>query len=205
MLEDGKLHIYIQLATFSARMGLPPTPWEDKMFAQKGDLFHNQAQTVTWLPSYFHQVSRQLRVGTSANIETALAGDPNAESLGPFAAAAADTECIFYRRTCYVPPAYMSLFLAGPLSPREAWFTIKGQIDTDNNAVSCSPLVDYLRAALTLTTPNASPALALAANPVALVSDLELMTHRQRILERDFLMLNVSQSNIQHSRIATQL
>ena len=61
----------------------------------------------------------------------------------------------------------MPLFLAGPLSPRQAWFTLKAQIDMDNNAVTCSPLVDYLRASLTLTTVNVLPALALAANTVA--------------------------------------
>ena len=143
MLDDGKLHVFLQLAKYSARMGLPATPWDDQMFAQKGELFHNQAQTVQWLNSYFHQVGGQLRVGTSALIDTALAGDPNAENLGPYVAADADTECIRYRRTCYVPPAYVPLFLAGPLTPREAWTIVKGQIDTDNNAAQCKPLVDY--------------------------------------------------------------
>ena len=205
MLDDGKLHIFLQLAKYSARMGLPATPWDDQMFAQKGDLFHNQAQTVKWLTSYFHQVGGQHRVGTVASIDTALAGDPNAEHLGPYAAADADTECIRYRRTCYVPPVYVPLFLAGPLTPREAWIAVKGQIDTDNNAVSCAPLVDYFRAALTLTAGNALPPLAVAVNPVAPLSDAELMTHRRRILERDFPMLNVSQSSMQQSQIAAQL
>ena len=205
MLDDGKLHVFLQLAKYSARMGLPATPWDDQSFAQKGELYHNQAQTVKWLPTYFHQVGGQLRVGTVASIDTALVGDPNAESLGPYVAADADTELIRYRRTCYVPPVYVPLFLAGPMSPREAWFTLKAQIDTDNNAVACSPLVDYLRASLTLTTVNVLPALALTANPDAPVSDFELMTHRRRILERDFPMLNVSQSSMQQSQIASQL
>ena len=205
MLDDGKLHVFLQLAKYSARMGLPATPWGDQSFAQKGELYHNQAQTVKWLPTYFHQVGGQLRVGTVASIDTALVGDPNAESLGPYVAADADTELIRYSRTCYVPPVYVPLFLAGPMSPREAWFTLKAQIDTDNNAVACSPLVDYLRASLTLTTVNVLPALALTANPDAPVSDFELMTHRRRILERDFPMLNVSQSSMQQSQIASQL
>ena len=205
MLDDGKLHVFLQLAKFSARMGLPATPWDDQMYAQKGELYYNQAQTVTWLPDYFNQVRGQLRVGTSAAIDTALAGDPNANHLGPYIATDADTECIRYRRTCYVPPVYVPLFLAGPMTPREAWFTVKAQIDTDNNAAHCAPLVDYLRASITLTTLNAPPALSLGVNPIAPVSDMELMTHRRRILEKDFPMLNVSQSNIQSSQIATQL
>ena len=205
MLNDGKLHIFLQLAKYPARMGLPATPWDDQMYAQKGELFHNQAQTVKWLPDYFYQVGGQLRVATAAAVDTALAGDPTAEHLGPFNANDADTEMIRYRRTCYVPPPYVAMFLAGPMSPREAWVALKGQIDTDNNAGDCESLVNYLRAALTLTNQNALPALALTANPDAPVADMDLMTHRRRILERDFPMLNVSQSNIQNSQIATQL
>lgn len=205
MLNDGKLHVFLQLAKYSARMGLPATPWDDRMYAQKGELFHNQSQTVTWLPDYFYQVGGQLRVATAAAIDTALAGDPNAENLGPYNANDADTEVIRYRRTCYVPPAYVPLFLAGPMSPKQTWMTVKGQIDTDNNAADCEPLVDFMRAAITLTNLNALPALALTANPVAPVADMELMTHRRRILERDFPMLNISQSNIQTSQIAAQL
>ena len=120
MLNDGKIHIFLQLAKFSARMGLPETPWDDEMFAQKGELFHNQAQTVNWLASYFHQVGGQLRVGTSVHIDTTLSGDPNAESLGSFVAADTDTEYIRYRCTCYIPLVYVLLFLVDPLIPKEA-------------------------------------------------------------------------------------
>jgi len=104
MLSDGKLHVFLQLAKYTARMGLPPTPWDDQLYAQKGELYHNQAQTITWLPDYFNQVRAQLRVATSNFIDTALAGDPDAEFLGPFVDADADTEVICYRRTCYVSP-----------------------------------------------------------------------------------------------------
>lgn len=91
MFDDGKFHVYLQLAKYSACMGLPATPWDDELFAQKGELYHNQAQTVNWLPTYFHQVGGQLHVGTVASMDTALVRDPNAESLGPYAAANTDT------------------------------------------------------------------------------------------------------------------
>ena len=60
MLDDGKLHVFLQLAKFSSHMGLPATPLDDQMYAQKGELYYNQAQTVTWLPDYFNQVRGQL-------------------------------------------------------------------------------------------------------------------------------------------------
>ena len=40
-LPDGKLHIFLQLARFDARMGLPATPWDNNLYVQKGEFFHN--------------------------------------------------------------------------------------------------------------------------------------------------------------------
>ena len=56
-LPDGKLHIFLQLARFDTRMGLPATPWDNRLYVQKGELFHNQAQLVTWESSYFHEAN----------------------------------------------------------------------------------------------------------------------------------------------------
>ena len=206
MLTDGKVHIFLQLAKYaSSRMGLPANPWDDQLFAQKGGLHQNQVQTVTWLPEYFNQLRAQLRVAAPPAIDTALAGDPNAEFLGPFVDTDADTELIRYRHTCYVPPCYIPLFLTGPLSSRDAWIIVKSQFDTDNNAVSCSALVDYPRAAITMSTANALPALALAANPTAPLADHELMNHRRRIVELDFPFLSTTQQSLQQSQITMQL
>ena len=67
-LPDGNLHIYLQLAKFNTRMGLPPTPWDDDlMFIQKGDLINNQSVIVQWNNQYFHQVQNQIRVPTNTS------------------------------------------------------------------------------------------------------------------------------------------
>ena len=116
-------------------MGLSPTPWDDQLFAQKGELYHNQAQAVTWLPDYFNQVCTQLRVATPNAIDTALAGDPNAASLGPFVDGDADTEAICYHHTCYVLPCYVPLFLAGPLTP--------GMLGTSSNTRLMQTIILY--------------------------------------------------------------
>ena len=63
-LPDGKLHIFLQLARFDARMGLPATPWANSLYVQKGEHFHNQAQLVSWESTYFHQANVSLRVQT---------------------------------------------------------------------------------------------------------------------------------------------
>lgn len=204
LLPDGKLHIFLQLARFDARMGLPPTAWDNHSYVQKGELFHNQAQLVSWDTAYFHQGQASLRVQTPAAIDTSFAGDPAATFLGPHDPLDADTELIRYRRTCYVPPAYVPLFLASPVTPRQAWETCRAQIVTDNREVECAPLIDYFRAAITRTTANVLPSLAVA-SPNPPLADADLMSHRRRILEQDFPLLGSARATIQQNQIAAQL
>ena len=51
--DDGLLHVYLQLTKFHTQMGLPATMWDEQMYCQRGKLYHNQAQMVTWNPAYF--------------------------------------------------------------------------------------------------------------------------------------------------------
>ncbi len=202
---DNKLHIYIQLARFNARLGLPPTPWDDNMYIQKGDLHHNQSVIVQWQDDYFHQVNMQIRVPTPAALDTLLAADLNADALGPFNAQDADTELIRVRRTCYIPPAYVPTFLASPLTPRQAWELVRGQIVADNREAHCAAIINFLRAALTRSQNNQPVELRLAAAPTAPVADEILLTHRRRIVESDFPQLNQALPQLQQHQIATQL
>ena len=204
LLPDGKLHIFLQIARYDTRMGLPATQWDNHLYVQKGELYHNQAQLVTWDSSYFRQGNASLRVQTPAAIDTSFAGDPAAVFLGPHDAADADTEVIRYRRTCYVPPAYVPLFLASPVTPRQAWETCRAQIVAEHREVQCAPLIDFFRAAITRTTANVLPALGVA-SPNPPLADTDLLSHRRRILEQDFPLLNSSQTSIQQNQIATQL
>ena len=91
------------------------------MYCQKGELYHNQSQMVTWNTAYFCQVNGAIRVLTREAIDTAYAGDCKAVYLGLFADDKAGTELIHIGRTCYVPPAYVPMFLEGPMNPRTVW------------------------------------------------------------------------------------
>ncbi len=205
MHPDGLLHVYVQLAAFHPRMGMPATVWDNSMYIQKGDLHHNQSVMIQWLDNYFHQVNNQIRVPTAAAIDTTLAGDANLQIIGPYNQNDADTELIRVRRTVYVPPAYVSIFLASPLTPRQAWDRVRGQIVVDNREVACAALVDFLRAALTTSQPNQPPLLALAIAPTAPVADAVLLNHRRRILESDFPQLNQNLAGLQQTEIAQSL
>jgi len=202
--DDGKLHLYLQLDKFHTRMGLPRTQWDEAMFCQKGDLFHNQAQLVFWLQEYFHQLNGQVRVGSRAAIDTALAGDPAAELLGPFAAVDADTELVRVRRTCFVPPAFVPAFLASQLTPKEAWQQVGSRIINENREADCVALLDFLRVSMTRSGVGLLSSLAVQA-PTAPVADAVLLNHRRRIIERDFPALNAALPQLQQNLIAQEL
>lgn len=205
LLHDDRLHVYLQVDKFHTRLGLPPTPWDDLMFAQKGDLYRNQAVLVEWKADYFHQLPQQVLVPTPATIDTILAAQPDVTLLGPYAQGEAGTELVKVRRTCFVPPKYVPLFLGSPLTPREAWERVRGQIVVDNQEVACIALIKYLQAALTRLGAGMAPALMLPEAPTAPLADALLLEHRRRILEEDFPALSEGQVHTQHNQIAERL
>ena len=102
--DDGLLHVYLQLAKFHRRMGLPAMQSDEHMVCQHGELYRNQAQLVTWNAAYFHPVNAAVHVPTRDTINTSYAGDNDAVFLGQFGDNDAGTKVIRICRTCYVPP-----------------------------------------------------------------------------------------------------
>ena len=204
-MHDDRLHVYLQADKFHPRLGLPATPWDDLIYAQKGDLYRNQAVLVEWKSDYFRQINQQLLVPTAATIDTVLAAHPEAELLGPYAQAEAGTEIIKVRRTCFVPPRYVPMFLAGPIMPRDAWERVRGQIVVEGQEVACQALIKFLQAAITRAVAGAAPLVSLVESPVAPLADALLLDHRQRILEEDFPQLNHQLIGLQQDQIAASL
>ena len=159
-------------------------------------MYRNNGRLVIWLPSYFRQVNVAIRVPLANTIDTAFAGDADALQLRPFVDDDADPEPICVRRTCYVPPAYVPLFLvAGNLSPREAWMAVHGQNVIDNRAQEC----------ITIPALNQPPVLTIAP-PVAPLADPILLDHRRtNCLEKDFPSLNAALPWLQQNQIAVEL
>lgn len=205
LLHDNRIHVYLQIDKFHTRLGLPATAWDDRLFAQKGDLYRNQAVLVEWKSDYFHQLTQQVIVPTPATIDTVLAAQPEVDYLGPYAQGEAGTELIKLRRTCFVPPKYVPMFLGNPLSPKEAWERVRGQIVIDGKEAGCKALVKWLQAAITRAGVGQLPTLALTEAPVAPLADAVLLDHRQRILEEDFPELSNHQALAQHNQIAANL
>ncbi len=201
--SDSRIHLYLQLDKFSTRMGMAPTQWDDDVFAAKGELNHNHQITVLWRNDYFQQTPG-IRIPSTELINNAYAADNGTIHLGPYNADDADTTVNHVRKTCYIPPKYVPLFLSKPLSPREAWETVQSQIEIDGNANSCIALTTFLKATITRSTANAQPVVSVADPTVPLADDL-LLTRRRKIIENDFPILNVNLATLQQNEIAGQL
>ena len=204
---DGKLHVYLQLAKYVPSFGLPPTQWDNQLFAQKGELIMNQSVQINWDPAYFGRAVG-VRVATPANISTELAAaDPDVRFIGPYADVAG-TEVIRTRFCCYLPPKYVPLFMGSAMEPRVAWTVLRGAIIQDGTSAACLPLIRFLQAALTVSVPllpATVPTLALAHPPTAPLADQALIEHRIAILHEDFPVLNAQAQAGQATQISVSI
>jgi len=203
LMHDGQIHCYHSLSKFHNRLGLPASPWDDQMFVTKGELFENTPITTYWLSEYFHQIPTQQLVATTATLTTALAADPNLESTGPYANGDQGTELIRVRRAMFLPPKYVPLML-DPVSPRQAWERLHGQLVIDQKLQECAPLLQWLSLALTVPVVGDPSVLGIAA-PLAPVADHTLLEHRRSILVQDFPELNINGAAVQQNQIATEV
>ena len=85
------------------------------------------------------------------------------------------------RKTVYVPTPYVGLLLSGDLTPVEAWQRLQGAIVNAAAEDACRPIVNWLRAALTRSGPDA-PSTLLLPDPLAPLPDALLLEHRHRLL-----------------------
>ena len=145
---------YLQLDKIHTRV-LPATQQDDTMFRQKGELFQNQSQMVTWLPTYFHQLHGQVRMAT------AFAGDPATELLGPY-----DVQV--------ESAAHVICHLARNMTPQEACVFIGNRIYKENKHFECLAVLDFLRITTTRASLGNLSGLAIVP-PTAPVADLNLL------------------------------
>jgi hypothetical protein len=125
--------------------------------------------------------------------------------LGPYAQGEAGTELVKVRRTCFVPPKYVGMFLGDPLTPREAWERVRGQIVIDGKEDACRALGKYLQVAFTRSAAQGESLLTLNEMPTAPLADALLLEHRQRILVEDFPELSQEVEGHQQDQIAISI
>jgi hypothetical protein len=146
---NGRVCLYHRLQRYAPQLGAP-TEFDNVGYAFFGDLTNNQAPpSIEWPVTAFHQVAASVRVPQREFLDQQLAAGPELELLGPFGNEDAGTDVVRVRQAMLVPFRYVRLFLQRPLTPREAWVQVAGAIFNDGLQVTCGPLIDWLRVALT--------------------------------------------------------
>ena len=87
---------------YTSQMGRPSRKWDDRTFANRGDVSYSIAPLVVWDPTYLH-LAPIVYVPSAAAIDTSLAGNPNVTLLGPYGAGDAGVEIITVTRLCRSP------------------------------------------------------------------------------------------------------
>ena len=141
-------------------------------------------------------------------IDTAYAANENINLLRPYDAVAdAIVTSIRVCCICFIPPAYVALFLSKPLTPREAWETIYAQILVDNRQAMCQPLLNFLRRAIVVTTTAGLSPIVAVVPPITPLPDNILSDRCCSIIKSDFPALNndALAVHLQQTQIAGQL
>ena len=168
------------LSHYASAIGRPARKWDNRTFANWGDVSYGTAPLVGWDPTYLH-LAPAVYVPSAAAIETSLAGNPNVTLLGPYVAGDVGVKIIRCRKTVYVPATFVGLLLSADLSLVEAWNGLWGEI-IDNAAENAyRPIIDWLQAAIVRSGPNTHSALVVP-DLSAPLPDTLLLQHRHRLL-----------------------
>lgn len=138
--------------------------WDDRLFGFQGDVRPgNRMNLVEWPTSPFTRTNN-LTVPTLDGMDAAWTVAAGADSCGPYAANAPNTEELRARFLCPVPQRYVSLCLSRSYTPYSFWTDIIGQIRQDHAEQDCSVLVNWARVACTYgpNDANGSPTVPLA-------------------------------------------
>jgi hypothetical protein len=186
---NGRLCLFHRLQRYAPQLGAP-TEFDNLGYAFFGDLTNGQAPpSVEWPVTAFHQVGVSIRVPQREVLDQLLANEPAGELVGPFGNEDAGTDVIRVRQAMLVPFRYVRLFLERPLTPREAWVQVAGAIYNDGMHEACSPLLDWLRVAITRQG-DGLPSRLLQEHPRVPLSLPSLVQRRWQLVINDLPALN---------------
>ena len=178
--NPGRVSLLHSISHYVSRMGRPTSKWDDRTFANQGDVSYGTAPLEMWYPTYLHLASA-VYIPRAASIDTSLAGYPNVTLLGTYGTVDAGDENIRCCKTVYVPAPYVGLLLSKDLSPVEAWNRLCGEIVDAGAEATCRPIIDWLRAAIVRSGPNKHSTL-MVPNALAPLTETLFLQHRHRLL-----------------------
>ena len=155
--DDDRLLIAHRLCYFPKPLGAPARSWEEKVIGLTGDVMGNQLpQALNFNGMLLRGTSRAIRVPKTLALRLALEANPNMAAVVPVdAEAAEDTyDVVRTRYAMCVPPKYVPIFLGDRLTPREGFVAVEQAVRENGDELALSPLIDWLRVALTREPAN---------------------------------------------------
>ena len=189
-----KVYILHRPARYMAQIGVPPTPWDNRIFATNGEVTGSLSITVQFPDDPFRLTST-VRVRSIDQIDEFFSTNPAAELLDVTPPELPNSMELRTRHMMYLPAKYVSgLLNTQGITPRKMWETIMPQIRADNKLEECKILVNWMRAAVTLAhvrIPRSQPpreiqtVVVLKPNLIVPMLDANLYAQREEIINRD--------------------
>ena len=108
--DPGSVSLLHSVSHYASWMGRPDRKWDDRTFANRGDVSYGTAPLAVWDFTYLH-LAPAIYVPSAAAIDTSLAGDPNVTLLGPYGAGDAGGRNHMLLQDCVCPRALCGLIV----------------------------------------------------------------------------------------------
>jgi hypothetical protein len=146
--DPGKIFLCHRLSRYEAMID-QPTPFDNQLHAFIGDSSNGQPPITIIMPTNFLHAANVVQVPTVAKLQQLMQDDPDAQSVGPFAAGDDDIEPVHVRKCLWIPNRYALLVFGDGVSPRLAWERIYPVVLAEAHDTECQDLIDWLGVAIT--------------------------------------------------------
>ena len=98
--DSGRVSLLHSISHNASRMVCPTSQWDDRTFANRGDVSYDTTPLVVWDPTYIH-LAPAICMPSVAAIYTYITGDPNVNLIGPYGAGDTGAEIICCCKNVY--------------------------------------------------------------------------------------------------------
>jgi hypothetical protein len=165
--DPGIIMALHRLSRHDPRLGQVPQPYDNLGLAFFGDLVNGQLPATVVVPDAWFNQTAQVQAPTVGHLAQLLAAQPGTEAFGPYLAGQADVTPVVTRKIILVPNKYVAPFLSVGMKPREAYELLVDLIQQDGQDIACEPLIEWLRATLTVPGGNGPQVPVTAVLPAA--------------------------------------
>ena len=128
-----------------------PTPWDNHIFAYKGDMMYSMISLMESLQDPF-QITMGNRVYSVKAIQGQLNQQGPLQLIMPVGNVKENMDLLVTCQVMYLPAKYVGLFLDSQgYTPRDTWNCLIPALEQDQNMVNCQVLVNWLRLMITVT------------------------------------------------------